>query len=58
MQLLIRVSARESIAQPITVRSIEHADKNPKKVATWITNIEEVCLLAAFLHSPFKFLTF
>lgn len=26
----------------MTVRSIDNADKNPKKISTWINNIEEV----------------
>lgn len=42
LDIKIRVMSKHSGVKPMTVRSIEHADKNPKKITSWISNIEEV----------------
>ena len=42
LDLQLRVVSKKSNMQAMTVRSIDKADKNPKKITTWITNIEEV----------------
>lgn len=42
LDLQLRVVSKKTGLQPMTVRSIENADKNPKKISTWITNIEDV----------------
>ena len=39
--LLFRFSLPPA-AQPVAVRSIENADKHPKKIAAWIANVQEV----------------
>jgi len=35
LDLQLRVVSKQSGLQPMTVRSIENADKNPKKISTW-----------------------
>lgn len=45
LEMKIRVFSKSTGLRPMTVRSIEHADKNPKKVTTWINNIDEVCII-------------
>lgn len=42
IEMKIRVFSKSTGLRPMTVRNIEHADKNPKKVTTWINNIDEV----------------
>lgn len=42
LELQLRVVSKQSHSKPITVRSIDHADKNPKKILRWIANIDEV----------------
>jgi len=42
LELTYRAVSRKSTMTPVTVRSIEHADKNPKKVTSWISSIEDI----------------
>lgn len=42
MELSLRAVNKQVISQQATVRSIEHADKAPKKITKWIQSIEEV----------------
>jgi hypothetical protein len=42
LDIKIRVMSKHSGVKPMTVRSIENADKHPKKISSWIQNIEEV----------------
>jgi intraflagellar transport protein 46 len=35
-------TAKVALAEPLRVQSIEHAEKNPQKVASWIANMQEV----------------
>lgn len=42
LELQLNIINKSSLAKPMTVRSIEHADKNPKKITSWVTNIQEV----------------
>eukprot|EP01006_Ploeotia_vitrea_P037747 TRINITY_DN66166_c5_g13_i1.p1 TRINITY_DN66166_c5_g13~~TRINITY_DN66166_c5_g13_i1.p1 ORF type:complete len:413 (-),score=262.15 TRINITY_DN66166_c5_g13_i1:30-1268(-) len=42
LDLLLRVESKQSNLKPMTVRSIENADKNPAKVTTWINNVQAV----------------
>jgi intraflagellar transport protein 46 len=42
LDIKIRVMSKHSGVKPMTVRSIENADKYPKKISSWIQNIEEV----------------
>lgn len=42
LDIKIRVMSKHTGLAPVKVRSIENADKNPKRITTWINNIEEV----------------
>jgi len=42
LDLQLRSISKQQNLKPMTVRSIEHADKNAKKIAAWIQNIQEV----------------
>lgn len=42
LDIKIRVMSKHSGVKAMTVRSIENADKHPKKISSWISNIEEV----------------
>mmetsp|Transcript_2973 Transcript_2973/g.4144 ORF Transcript_2973/g.4144 Transcript_2973/m.4144 type:complete len:374 (+) Transcript_2973:27-1148(+) len=42
LDIKIRVMSKHTGLAPVKVRSIDHADKHPKKITTWINNIEEV----------------
>jgi len=42
LELTYRIISKKSTFKPVTVGSIEHADKNPKAVTNWITSIEGV----------------
>lgn len=42
LELQLNIVNKSAAAKPVTVRSIEHADKHPKKLTTWIQNITEV----------------
>jgi intraflagellar transport protein 46 len=42
LDLQLRVVSKTASLQPMTVRSIEKADKNPQKITSWINNIQEV----------------
>eukprot|EP00954_Amorphochlora_amoebiformis_P011948 933181-Amorphochlora_amoeboformis.AAC.1 len=38
----LRLASKETNLKPMTVRCIENADKNPKKITRWIENIQKV----------------
>jgi intraflagellar transport protein 46 len=42
LDLFLRLHAKQAHLQPVAVRSIEQADKHPKKVSAWIANVQEV----------------
>jgi len=42
LDLQLRVKSKKTNLQPVTVRSIEAADKNPTKITAWISNIQKV----------------
>lgn len=42
LDLQLRVVSKQTNLQPMTVRSIDQADKNPQKITTWINNIQDV----------------
>jgi intraflagellar transport protein 46 len=42
LDLFLRLHAKQAHLTPVAVRSIEFADKNPKKVAAWISNVQDV----------------
>lgn len=42
LDLQLRIISKQSGLKPVTVHSIENADKNPMKITTWINNIEDV----------------
>jgi len=42
LDIKMRVMSKHPGIAPVKVRSIENAEKNPKKITTWINNIEEV----------------
>lgn len=42
LDLQLRVVSKTFNQKPVTVRSIENADKHPKKITKWVQNIEEV----------------
>lgn len=42
LDLQLRALSKKSGLEPMLVRSIEHADKNPKEVARWIASIADL----------------
>jgi intraflagellar transport protein 46 len=42
LELQLRVISKQATVAPVTVRSIDSADKNPKKIAKWVQSIEEI----------------
>lgn len=42
LEIQLNLVSKGEGKKPVSVRSIENADKNPKKISNWIQNIEEV----------------
>lgn len=42
LDLIWRSLIKKSNLDPVRVRSIEHADKNPKEISKWIANVNEL----------------
>lgn len=42
LDLQLRALSKKSNLEPVVVRSIENADKNPREVGRWITSIEDL----------------
>lgn len=40
LDLQLRAMSKKSGLDPVTVRSIEHADKNPREIERWIESIK------------------
>jgi len=42
LEIQLNMTSKSEGKKPVTVRTIDNADKNPKKITNWIQNIEEI----------------